>query len=162
MDKKKIGLFLIGLALLGGLAQIAMLRKGPSDEEQIRGALKESIQASKEGRSGGVLELLSDQFTINEQTLGGSRDIARVVRDMKPDVEVENWAPAVRGDSATLITPVKLSLSGLVPMSVQIPEVRMEFRKEDAMSWLVFPTKKWKLRRVRVSPDSFQRLMSAY
>jgi hypothetical protein len=158
MNKTKAALLFLGLAALGLVINFVFFTNRASDTEMIRTALEEAIQASKEGRSGGVLDLLSREFEVNTGRFTNTRDIARQVRDMKPKVEIENWEPIIRGDSATLVTAVTLSLSGPLKFSMRVPEVRMEFQKEDTMNWLVIPTKKWKLRRVRVDEDVIRQL----
>jgi len=155
MNKTKAALVFLGLTVIGLLINFFFFSNRASDTELIQQALKDSIQASKEGRAGGVLDLLSTEFEVNQMRFTNIREISRVIRDMKPKVEIANWEPVVRGDSATLITPVTLSL---LTVSRTIPEVRMEFQKEDTMNWLVIPTKKWKLRRVRVSEEVLRSL----
>ncbi len=123
---------------------------GPSDKELIQTALKESIAASREGRPGGVLEYLSKNFTVNSEQYG-TRDIARTIREMKPNVELEQNEPKINGDSATITSPVKLSLS-LPPVSYTVSEVTMSFGRESARKWLIFPTTRWRLKGVDI-PD---------
>lgn len=120
----------------------------PSDKELIQTALKESIEASREGRPGGVLEYLSANFTVNSEQYG-TRDIAKTIREMKPHVELERDEPSISGDSATITSPVKLSLS-LPPVSYTVGQVTMSFSRETARKWLIFPTTRWRLKGVDV------------
>ncbi len=152
---KGCGLFLGVLALAAaGFIVYQMLGPQRSDAVLIKEALAESIEAGKEGRPGGVLELLSNEFKINDQVIASFRDIARVVRDYKPDVEVLTQTPEVDGDTATIISAVKIKTGFPLNQDFTIPDVRMEFRKESGTKWIFVPAKSWKLHRVRLS-ESF-------
>jgi hypothetical protein len=161
MNLKRLGVSLILVAVAGIAVHFLFFAKGTSDAEQIRQALRESIDAGKEGRAGSVLDLLSRQFSVNDSIAPTAREIARVVRDAKPDVEIENWEPVIRGDTATLVTPVLLSLGMPFRVSLRVPEVRMEFQKENSVKWLIIPAKQWKLRRVRVPEESLREMAAS-
>lgn len=148
----------LALAAAGFLAYQAFGPQRP-DAELIREALAESIQAGKEGRAGGVLELLSNEFKINDQTVASFRDIARVVRDYKPDVEVTNQEPVVQGDTAAIVSPVKIKTGFPLNRTFTVPNVRMEFRKESGTKWLIVPTKVWRLHRVTLDSEFVQGFM---
>ncbi|HZH98180.1 MAG TPA: hypothetical protein VEX38_04350, partial [Fimbriimonadaceae bacterium] len=65
---KKLGIVVAVLAVVFlGMAYAAGVFGGPSDKEQIQTALDEAILASKEGRPGGVLDYLSQNFKVNEE-----------------------------------------------------------------------------------------------
>ncbi len=148
-DKRRVGIYLLLLAGIGALA-LFLTMPGASDAQLIREALEESIRAGKEGRPGSVLDLLSREFTINEREVGSYRDVARAIRDARPDVEIENWAADISAETAVMVTPVKVKLRGPLAFEARLAEVRLEFRKETGTKWLVIPTRTWKLHRVQV------------
>lgn len=133
---------------------------GPSDRELIQTALKESIDASREGRPGGVMEYLSKNFSVNDEQFG-TRDIAKTIRDLKPHVELESTEPLIAGESATITSPVKLSMS-IPPMNYSLAQVTLSFTKESATRWLIFPTKKWRLTRVEIPSEVVEEVKSQF
>lgn len=148
--KTKVGAGIAALLVLVVVIVGSGILGGPSDKELIQTALKESIAASREGRPGGVLEYLSNSFSVNDEKFG-TRDISRTIKEMKPDVELETTDPIIAGESATITSPVKLSMS-IPPVSYTVSQVTLAFTKESATKWLIFPTKKWRLTRVDI-PD---------
>ncbi|MEA2553375.1 MAG: hypothetical protein QOJ65_1551 [Fimbriimonadaceae bacterium] len=126
----------------------------PDDQKLIAEALRQSIQASKEGRPGGVLEILSNKFKINQQS-PGRFDIAKFVRENKPDVEVSNSHAIVSGDTARIDTPVRVKVSFLNQNFDQtIDNVTLVFQKEDTYRYVVFPTRQWRLTDVEVPANA--------
>lgn len=154
-----LGIFVF---VLGGLILRVLLTPGPSDQELIRTALQESIKASREGRPGNVLELLSREFTVNEQVVANSREVARIVRDYKPEVEIQNYEAEIQGDRAFLITPVNLQARGPIPLGFTLSKVEMEFVKEPKPRFLILPGHTWKLEKVTIAPESFQNLAQGF
>lgn len=128
---------------------------GVSDQQQIEQALAESIQASKEGRPGGVMDKLSTRLKFNSEDTGGNRNqIAEYIKTNRPDVKVLHKEAVVTGDEARIVSPVTISVNILgQELSKDLKEVTLVFRKEDDHVYLIFPTKKWKLAEVEV-PDS--------
>ena len=150
--KVKAGLAaVIGLLVALGLASGFGLFGGPSDRELIQIALKEAIQASREGRPGGVLDFISKRFEVNGEQYG-TRDISKTIKDMKPDVEIERPEPAITGDSATITIPIRLSVT-LPTVSMNMSSVKLHFARENGTKWLIFPTKKWRMVRVEIPDD---------
>jgi len=157
MGKTTKTLLILGTALIllvGGRVMISVMH--PQDDKAlIRTALADSIQASKDGRPGGVMDKLSDNIKYNGQSGAGyQRDIARYIRTSKPDVEVQNTDPVVSGDEATIVSPVKLTLSLLgQSTSRNLKDVTIVFKKEADHDFLIIPSTRWKLAEVRV-PDA--------
>lgn len=143
------------LVLLVGGRVIVGVANPQDDKTLIQQALADSIKASREGRPGGVMEKLSDNIKFNGQNENGNqRDIARYIRESKPDVVVENTDPTINGDEATIVSPVHLSMSMLgQSIDKQMKGVTLVFRKENDRDWLIIPVKKWKLAEVQV-PDA--------
>lgn len=143
---------LIGLAALLGAA-LFLLGRGPSDRELILRALEESVRAGKEGRAGGVLEYLSESFTINRLDPGSRGDISRFVREARPDVTVLRPEPIVRGDTATITSPVRVKLSArFLEFDRTFDNVIIRFRKETGTRYGILPTRNWKIVSVE-APD---------
>jgi hypothetical protein len=142
--------------LVGGRVMITVTH--PQDDKTlIQKALTESIQASKEGRPGGVMDKLSDNIKYNGQNGSGyQRDIARFIKNSKPDIQVENLDPVVSGDEATIVSPVTLTVSMLgQSMSKRVKEVTLVFKKEEDHDFLIIPSTRWKLAEVRAAEGSF-------
>lgn len=145
---------LIGLAavvlLLGYLAS----RPRGSDADQIVAALNESIKASKEGRPGGVLDKLADGFQVNNQSLA-SGQIADFIKKHHPDIEVLQPLPVVTADDAHIVSPVKVSFDLLGSShGVTVDNVDIEFHRETARAWLIFPVPAWHVTKISVPEDS--------
>jgi hypothetical protein len=151
--KVALGLAFAALVLLGLRIGITAMRP-PNDQVLIELALAESIQASKEGRPGGVMDKLSSQLRFNEVDASGNRrQIADYIKNNKPDVTVLNKTAVVTGDEARIVSPVEVSINFLGERKFQLNEVTMVFRREPDRAYLIIPTSKWKLAEVRV-PDA--------
>lgn len=140
-------------ATVGGM--IVMARDTRSDEEQIRTALQESIDMSREGRAGGVLDLLSSHFKIEGVFNLSPAAIAREIRENKPDLRFSNERLVVDGEKAEMTADIAVSGSvGMGPVSkdfsVPIQGVRLLFRKEGATRFIFIPTQAWKLTEVKL------------
>ena len=155
MKANKILIGIVAAVLVLIVVRVVLSRSGgTSDQLLIEQALQESIQASKEGRPGGVMDKLSSRLQVNDMDTSGNRSqIARYIKDNKPDVMVLNKKAVVTGDEARIVSPVDIEVNLLgQKLSRQLKEVTLVFRKEDDREYLVFPTKKWKLAEVQV-PD---------
>jgi len=152
------GLFLV---LLVGIRVMMQIANPPNDKQLIATALAESIKQSKEGRPGGVLDLLAANLKVNGESVGGNNaQVMKYIRENKPDVTVENMDPVVTGDEATLVSPVNISISFLGhSVDKQLKDVHMVFQKLDDKEWLVIPTHRWKLTEVQVQDTSMADLM---
>ena len=153
-DPKKVIFLMLGVVATLVLLRFTLFAPQPNDQVLIERALQESIQASKDGRPGGVLDILSSKFRINDQS-PGRFDIAKFIRQNKPDVTVYNTKAVVSGDSARIETPVEVKLSVLNQnFDQRIDNVTLVFQKEDAHRYLVIPTTEWHLTDVEVPNDS--------
>lgn len=142
------------ILLLAGLMQV-LLASGPSDEKLIREALQESLKAGKEGRPGGVVELLSDQLRFNDEVTPNKRQIAEFVRDSRPEVSVSEKSLEVRGDHALMVADVSVRLATPFGISLDrtFQDVQLQFRREPAARLLVLPDRRWRLYRI-LAPDA--------
>lgn len=153
MNKFAVAGVAVGVILIVGW--IGVYSKTTSDEQLIKDSLAESIRASKEGRPGGVLEILSRQFQINGQTISNETEIARYIRDTRPNVEVLQPDPFIQSNVATIKSDVKLSMPGpFSAVGTTLEDVELKFQKESTMKWLIFPDRQWKLVEVKV-PNGF-------
>ena len=127
----------------------------PSDQAQIQKALQDSIQASKEGKPGGVMDLLSSQIKFNQQDAGGNMgSVAQFIKNQRPDVEVTNQQAIVTGDTAQITSPVNLKLDFLGQQrTVHLKNVVLIFKREATTHWLILPSKTWKLAEID-APDA--------
>jgi hypothetical protein len=149
---RKILPVVLGLgAIFIGILIVFVTGGQRSDEELIRLALAESIEASREGRPGGVMDHLSDQFMINEQSPGTRVQIAKFIRDSKPEVEVLDPNPVVHGDTAEIVSPVRIQVNYFAFSADEtIPDVRLQFEREEGRRFVFFPARKWRLVHVQV------------
>ena len=124
----------------------------PNDKTLIKTALAESIKATKEGRPGGVMDKLSINLKYNGENESGNRsEIAKFIRNSRPEVTVEQIEPVVTGDEARIVSPVDLKVGLLgVNKEAHLNEVTIVFRKEEDHEWLFIPTEKWKVAEVQV------------
>lgn len=159
----KVAAAVVAVVVVLGAVRIGIGLSQPQDDQKaIQKALDESLQASREGRPGGVLDLLSNDLKVNDQSSPAStQQIAKFIHDQKPDVTVENPKAFVSGDDATITSPVDLKLDFLGQnMSQRIDGVTLQFHKENAHAFLIFPTKKWVLTDVRVPQSALGNLTS--
>lgn len=154
---KTVAFAFVAVALAAVALRMTLFGDSASDRDQIVSALNESIEAGKEGRSGSIVDLLSAQFEVNGYQ-PGSREVSRMVKEFKPDVEVLDVEPIISGDSAEVNSPVKLKLSFPVAKSFQIDDVKFTFEREPGTTMLIFPAKKWKLRSVELPADAMAQL----
>ncbi len=122
------------------------------DQKMIQDVLDQSLEASKRGEPGGVLDLISNQFTYNDQDAGSPRrQIADVVRKTKPDVTFANRRALLihENTEARITTPATLSFSlGPTKVDAKLEEVVLIFSRKPAMKYLFIPTHTWKLDKV--------------
>jgi hypothetical protein len=158
--KKPILIVAALLVVLVGIKAIVTMT-GVDDKKLVREALAESIAASKEGRPGGVMDKISDELTVNDERFSRSQ-IANVIRDSKPDVTVEKQDPVIMGDEARITSPVnvkiKLPVGPGTAFDQTIDGVTLVFAKENATEWLVIPTRKWRLKEVKLPSDVMSQL----
>jgi hypothetical protein len=141
----------VAVAVAATVARFTIFGDNLSDKEQIKVALKDSIEAGKEGRAGSVIDLLSKEFEVNGMQ-PGMNQVSKLVREYKPEVEVLQTEPLVSGDVAEIVSPVKLSLKG-IPTGFEISNVKFVFQKEQGTTLLIFPSKKWRLRSLELPED---------
>lgn len=156
------------LPLILGVVVIALVglaffaAKGPSDRELIRQALDESIVASREGRAGSVLDLISRDLRVNEMQIGGNRlDLAKYIRESRPDVTIATPEPTIAGETATIVSDI--GIKGEVPfvrtpVQGRLDDVKIILRRETARKWLVIPTRVWRITDVeaeQIDPSQF-------
>lgn len=138
--------------VLAGLT-VLFIVTAPSDEDLIRAALEESVQASREGRPSVVLDHLSRSLTFNEVPVGSRADIAEFVRKSKPDIELGPVEPVIEGDVATVVTSVRFNVSFLGYSRDQtVPQVQIRLARTTGVRWLLFPGTKWRISEVTL-PD---------
>jgi hypothetical protein len=147
MNRKALILAAAAVALL--LVGLRFAISGPSDRELIKEAVRESIEASKDGRPGGVLEYLSSGFEINDQA-PGRFDISKFVRESRPDVEVLNLEPVITGNDATIRSSVRVRMKFMgQDFDQTFEDVTIVLRREPARRYLVIPSSQWRIVQVQ-------------
>jgi hypothetical protein len=151
-----IGVAVVALVVL----RLTVFADRPNDQKLIQQALADSIQASKEGRPGGVMDKISEKFNINGMRPGSRWDIAKFIRDSKPDVVVENTQAFIDGDKAQITSPVQIKMSFLnQKWDRRVNNVTIVFEKEDGRKWLVIPTRQWRLTDVVLPADAARQIV---
>ncbi len=141
---------LLALGFLGGVFA-KMWFDVPSDETLIKEAIAEAVRNGKEGKPGGVLDYLSGDFNIQGFS-PSSGDVKDFVKSRKPDVEILEPTPDIRGEVAQIISPVKISIGvGNLGWNQTVNDVKIELRKESGLKYGVFSAPRWKI--VRVSAE---------
>jgi hypothetical protein len=156
MSGKKAALILLSLAVVLVGARLAFFGGSKDDASLIREALAESIKASKEGRPGGVLDKLSEKFTVNNEE-PGKKNVADFVRKSKPEIVVTKPDPVVNESEGTaqINSPVHLNFNFLgQKYDAEVPNVTIRFAREDSRQWLIFPSKQWRVTEVEVPQES--------
>ncbi|MHB8637528.1 MAG: hypothetical protein ACYC96_13750 [Fimbriimonadaceae bacterium] len=133
-------------------------RPKESDSEQIVAALNDSIQASKDGRPGGVLDKLADGFKLNDQTVSTGQ-IADFIKKRRPSIDVLQPLPVVEDDVAHIVSPVRVSVHILGDdHGITVPDVDIQFHRETARAWLIFPVRTWHMTKIDVPPNALENL----
>jgi hypothetical protein len=146
--------------LLAARVGIGFLNQ-PTDEQLIQTAIKEAIAASKEGKAGGVLELMSSSLTVNQGDANGSKsNVSKYISNMRPDVTFANTKPTIEGDGARIETSanIKVNLLGN-EQSADIPTVTIRLTKEEDKEWLIIPKRKWRITNVDVPLENIPGLL---
>lgn len=144
----------VGAGLIFGV--VSTQRGQGDDATMIRETLRQSLEASRNGKPGQVLEALSGSLKVNDEEPGGMRGtIVNYIKNQRPDIEVTNPTPIVTGDEARITSPVRIKVSlplGAGEHSVNVKDVVLVFHKETARQYLIFPVKKWRLAEVQAPP----------
>ena len=157
--KLYLGVFVALALVIGGLFVLSVDRR--SDEEMIIQALNDSIEASMEGRPGGVLDFLSDKLRVSGYDNIPKAQIAKIIRDNKPQVTVKNQTVTILpdGETAEIVSDVqvKADIKEIVfsyNLDRTLKGARMVFKKESGRKYLIFPVKVWRLAEVDLPNDA--------
>lgn len=160
MNRAYVILAVLLVAIVGVGAASRILGQG-DDKAMIKETLRLSLQASREGKPGNVMEALSKSLTVNDQEASGNMGmVANYIKNQKPDLEVTNPTPIVTGDEARILSPVKIktSLPFVGEKTITVKDVTMVFHRETAREYLVIPVKKWRLVQVLAPPVALDTL----
>jgi hypothetical protein len=147
-------LIVTALVLLGIKIAVSVAHH-PSDEALIQQAVTDSLDASRKGQPGGVLDLLSKKLTVNQLGVSDTSQIVEVIKNSRPDVTLGNRNVLVTGDEARIVTPVDL---GLLGQTFHMDEVTLIFHKEEGRGFLFIPTPKWRLSEIRLPENQVPNL----
>lgn len=145
---KRVAIAIGSVLLLAVLA--APFVFAPKDKELIKQALDESVKASEEGRPGGVLDNISPSLQFNEEGVDRS-SVAQYIKLAKPDIKILDPTPTIEGDTATIISPVVVTMQfGPVQAPTRLDRVVITLAKETGRRYLVLPAPVWRVRSVKV------------
>jgi hypothetical protein len=156
----KKGFAIVGALMMIGLAVFIGLN-GPqraSDADLISQALDEALQGAKEGKPGPVLDFISGQATLDGQGGASNAQIAEFIRKNKPEVNIPQRTPKIRGDEAAIVSPVTVNVQVLTfKQDLKIENVVIRLKRESATKWGVFPTSRWRIASVETgSPQALE------
>ena len=138
------------VVVLAGLT-ILFVVTAPSDEELIRTALAESVQASRDGRPSELLNHMSRSLTLNGIQGVSRSDIAEYVRTIKPDIDLGSFEPVIEGDAATVVTDVRVNGTFFnFTVDQTVPGVQIKLAKEPGTRWLLLPGARWRITEITV------------
>ena len=161
MKRAYVVLALVLLIVVGFRVVTATLGR-KDDATLIKDSLRQSLEASRKGEAGGVLDLLSNSITLNGETQSGvTSQVADFIRKQRPDVEVQNQQPIVTGDEARITSPItiKADLPIVGTQSIQMRDVVLTFQRETGRTLLVLPVTKWRLTGITAPPDALSGLV---
>lgn len=159
--KRAYAVLALVLLVVVGFRAVSVLLGQKDDATLIKDSLRQSLEASRKGEPGSVLDLLSSSLTVNGETqTGAPSQIADFIRKQRPDVEVENQEPIVTGDEARITSPItiRVDLPVVGGQTLQMKDVVMTFQKETGRSMLIIPVKKWRLTGVTAPAESLSSL----
>ncbi len=144
--KTKLGIAIAFLVLAIGTIFFVLSSNQPSDQQLIEKSLDEAVAAAREGRSGPVLDFISSQVKVNGDSMFSSKNVTEYIRKNQPDVHITQKTPRIEGDTATIVSPVRLKVSSLVgTFDQEFGNVRITLHKERVFRWLVIPGTQWKV-----------------
>lgn len=146
---KKLIWTAIGFVILAlAFGMFSVLFMGPSDQEMIAETITEATDAAREGRPSPVLDSLSKDFDYGGE-LASRFDVSKVVKESKPDLTVLDVNPTITGDTATVVSDVRVNaqIYGFA-IDQTIPSVRISLERETGTKWLVIPAPKWRITKV--------------
>ena len=127
------------------------------DKAEIETALKGALQASREGRPGGVVEYLASDVEVNGQHYDVNRQFDNFIRKYHPDITLGEIKPDIEGDKATVTSDIQFSV---MTQSVDIPDVTFTLKREDTRKWLVIPSQEWKVTGASAPEQGYQQILS--
>jgi len=113
------------VAVLGALLARSLLRRPPSDEEQIRTLLVDAARAAEEKRIGDAVRDVSERFRAEGMDRREVKQVvaAHVLRGTWVSVSIAGAKVAIRGELARAAADVVFSRSGKgTPVAELLPE----------------------------------------
>ena len=159
--KRAYAVLALVLLVVVGFRAVGVLTGQKDDATLIKESLRQSLEASRKGEPGGVLDLLSSSITVNGESQGGvTTQVADFIRKQKPDIEVQNQHPIVTGDEARITSPVtiKADLPMVGTQTIPMKDVVLTFHKETGRALLFLPVPKWRLTGVTAPSDALSGL----
>ena len=77
-------------------------------------------------------------------------EVARYIRNSKPEIYLENTAAIISGDTAQVVTPADLRIAvGPMPVTLHVDRVVITLAKETGTRFVVLPAPIWRIREIR-------------
>ncbi len=127
------------------------------DKAEIETALKNTLQASREGRPGGVVEYLASDVVVNGEHYNVNRQFDDFIRKYHPDITLGEVKPDIVGDKATVTSEIQFSVAN---QSVDIPDVTFNLQRQQTRKWLVIPSQEWKVTGASAPEKGYEQILS--
>lgn len=145
------GAALLAVAVAGALLLPRLLRRAPSDEEQIRALFDDAARAAEEKRIGDAVQGLSERFLGEGLDKRGAKQLvaAHVLRGAWVSIAISGARVEVQGDTARAAVDAVLSRSGrgkplaeLLPQEATLHRFQVGLAREEGR-WRV-TTARWR------------------
>jgi hypothetical protein len=157
VNNKKRNVWIGTVLLIIGLVGFMLFRPKPNDSAQITTALTSAVKASKEGRSGGVMEYLASNVQVNGEKYDVNRQFSEFIRQYHPDIALGAINPKINGDQATVTTDLDISL---LNHDVRMQSVTFTLQKEHETTLLIFHSEEWKVTGASAPAEAYQQIIS--
>jgi hypothetical protein len=156
MRRPLLALAVLLLVALAALVSVRLLRKPPSDEEQIRTLLSDAARAAEEKRIGDAVRDVSERFHGEGLDRREVKQLvaAHVLRGTWVSVTIAGTKIDIRGDLARAAADVVLSRSGkgtplaeLLPVQASVHRFLLDLAREEG---------KWKVVGARWRPVTLE------
>jgi hypothetical protein len=119
-----------------------------SDAQQISHVLEGATAASRAGKAGSTLDLLSHAFEVDGSHPEAS-DVADAIRRYRPDIEVQASSLSVVGDEGEMKAKVHVRGTFLgAGFDTNLEGVKLTFSREPGLSFGFIPVRVWRLKRI--------------
>jgi hypothetical protein len=105
-----------------------------------------------------VMDFISDQLRIDGLGRITKAQVANLIRDSKPDVQVDTQSIEVQGNKAEMLADATVNANvSMFSMSTNFSRtftgIKLRFEKEEARKYVIVPVRVWRLVEVNIPGD---------